>query len=193
VPVTGPFSGAVLCGGASTRMGRDKATLEVDGQAMAVRVADALREAGAAEVLAIGGDPAALEPLGLPVVPDDEPGQGPFPATLTALRHATSDVVIVLSCDLVSPSAATIASLVDRLHACDPPVLAAIPVVDGQHQWTHAAWRRREALDALAAARLDGIGSLRRAAAGLPIVAVHDVPEADVADADDPLDLPGAR
>ncbi|MGH9084822.1 MAG: NTP transferase domain-containing protein, partial [Acidimicrobiales bacterium] len=53
-----------MCGGSSTRMGRDKATLEVGGVAMAVRVADALRAAGADEVRAIGGDAAGLARLG---------------------------------------------------------------------------------------------------------------------------------
>src|SRR5688572_885848 len=100
---TGTFSGAVLCGGASRRMGRDKATLVVDGEAMAVRVDRALRQAGALDVVAIGGDADDLGALGLRMIPDDEPGTGPFPATLTALRNSTADVVVVLSCDLVSP------------------------------------------------------------------------------------------
>ena len=39
--MTGVF-GAVLCGGASSRMGVDKATIPVDGVAMARRVADVL-------------------------------------------------------------------------------------------------------------------------------------------------------
>ncbi|HJR26495.1 MAG TPA: NTP transferase domain-containing protein, partial [Acidimicrobiales bacterium] len=44
-----PFTGVVLCGGRSTRMGRDKALLELHGVPMARRVADALTAAGAAE------------------------------------------------------------------------------------------------------------------------------------------------
>lgn len=173
-------------------MGRDKATLLVDGEAMAVRVATALRQAGAVDVVAVGGDAAALDDLGLPVIADEEPGAGPFPATLTALRHASSDLVAVLSCDLLAPNPETIASLVERLRACGPDVAAAVPVVDGEHQWTHAVWRRT-AQDPLALARRAGVRSLRRAAADLVIEPVLEVSAADVADADDPLDLPGAR
>src|SRR5688500_8636208 len=137
----GGFSGAVLCGGSSSRMGRDKATLEVRGVAMAGRVAAALRDAGAAEVVAVGGDAAALRRIGLDVVPDDEPGAGPFPATLTALRQAGCDVVAVLSCDLLAPDATAVRSLVTRLQSAAPEVDGIVPVVAGQPQWTHAAWR----------------------------------------------------
>ena len=45
-------------------MGRDKATLEIDGVAMATRVAGALTDAGAAEVFCVGGD---VQHLGLRV------------------------------------------------------------------------------------------------------------------------------
>jgi molybdopterin-guanine dinucleotide biosynthesis protein A len=189
--LTVTFSGAVLCGGSSRRMGRDKATLLVDGTPMAGRVAAALREAGAAEVFAVGGDADALESIGLSIVADDEPGEGPFPATLTALRHASSGVVVVLSCDLLAPSATAIGTLVDRAQAAAPDRLGAVPVVDGHEQWTHMAWRR-EALDALEEARRRGVGSLRRACADLPLVHVPDLPPTDLADADQPGDLPGS-
>ena len=172
-------------------MGRDKATLEVGGRAMAVRVAEALLAAGAHEVMAIGGDAGTLRALGLAVVADDEPGEGPFPATLTALRHASTDVVVVLACDLVAPNPAAIGTLVGRLRAAAPDIVAAVPVIDGHHQWTHVAWRRA-ALAALEEARRAGAGSLRRACEGLALEPVTELMAADLADADQPRDLPGA-
>jgi molybdopterin-guanine dinucleotide biosynthesis protein A len=158
---------------------------------MAGRVAAALREAGASQVFAVGGDADALESIGLPVVADDEPGEGPFPATLTALRHASSEVVVVLSCDLLAPSAATIGTLVEQVRAAGPDLVGAVPVVGGHEQWTHMAWRR-EALDALQEARRRGVGSLRRACTDLPLVRVPDLPPLDLVDADEPGDLPGS-
>lgn len=169
-------------------MGRDKATLEVGGSAMAVRVADALRAAGAVEVMAIGGDAAVLGRLGLAVHPDDEPAGGPLGGTLTALRVATHPIVAVLGCDLLAPSAAAIRATAAALLA-RPDAVGAVPVADGHHQWTHAVWRSEAARDALAAAWQDGARSLRRAAAGLAVVEVRDLDPAALADADTPGDL----
>jgi molybdopterin-guanine dinucleotide biosynthesis protein A len=171
-------------------MGRDKATLEVRGVAMAARVAAALREAGAAEVVAVGGDATALLEIGLRVVPDDEPGAGPFPATLTALRQARSELVAVLSCDLLAPDATAVRSLVARLGRASPAVDGVVPVVAGEPQWTHAVWRRT-ALESMERARHDGIRSLRRAAEDLSVLLVDDLPAGALADADEPRDLPG--
>ena len=171
-------------------MGTDKALLSVDGAPMARRVADALVEAGAAEVVAVGGDAPGLGALGLRTVPDEVPGGGPLPATATALRAAAHPVVLVIGCDLLDPSPVAMAALAARLRAAPEEVVAAVPVVGGRHQWTHAAWR------ASAAARLDAVRSgavtsLRRAAPQLRLLEVTDLDPAAVADADQPADLPG--
>jgi molybdopterin-guanine dinucleotide biosynthesis protein A len=167
-------------------MGQDKALLSIDGEAMALRVASALREAGAAEVFGIGGDAEALGRLGLRVIADDHPGEGPFPATLTALRHAPSEVVAVLSCDLLRPSPVSVTALVRALM--EGEALGAVPVVDGHHQWTHAVWRRA-ALEQLQASYEAGVRSLRRAASDLALCEVVDIDGPSVADADTPSDL----
>jgi molybdopterin-guanine dinucleotide biosynthesis protein A len=178
----------VLCGGESRRMGRDKALLEVDGVPMARRVADALRQAGAGRVVALGGDGAALSAMGLEVRADAMPGDGPLPATLQALEESGEDVVVVLSCDLLAPSAEAIRTLLAAL-AADAAAVAAVPLVDGHLQWTHAAWRVAAA--PLLRDRYDqGARSLRRAATDLSIAEVGGLPAAAVADADLPSDLP---
>src|SRR5438045_3278547 len=48
--------GAILAGGSSSRMGTDKALVEVDGRPMALHVADALRAGGAEVVVLVGAD-----------------------------------------------------------------------------------------------------------------------------------------
>lgn len=182
------FTGAVLCGGRSRRMGSDKSLLVVDGSPMARRVADAALTAGAAEVLAVGGDAVALGALDLRVVPDDQPGGGPLPATSTALATAAHPVVLVLSCDLLRPSPSAMAALVATLEEAGSDVHAAVPVAGGHEQWTHTAWRASAAavLDDL---RREGVSSLRRAAERLSLVRVPDLDPAAFADADTPAAL----
>lgn len=171
-------------------MGRDKALLEVDGVAMAARVAEALRSAGAAEVFAVGGDTSALGGLGLHVQRDDRPGDGPLPATITALHAANEDLVMVLACDLLQPSSVAIAATIAALTE-HPGAIGAVPLVDEHRQWAHAAWRTLAA-PALVAAYERGDRSLRRAGADLLVFEVPGIEAAAVADADEPGDLPTA-
>lgn len=170
-------------------MGADKALLVVDGEAMAVRVAEALRQAGLAPVRAVGGDAAALADLGLEVVPDDAPGGGPLAATITALRHADEAMVAVLSCDLLTPSPTAVRSTVDTLTGASEAAVA-VPVVAGRHQWVHAAWRT-SALAELERAWQDGVRSLWSAAQRVAVVEVPGITSEETADADEPGDLPG--
>lgn len=183
------FAGAVLCGGASRRMGRDKALLEVDGRPLALRVADALRRAGAVAVTAVGGDLPALAALGLPAVADLSPGEGPLTGILTALDAAGDQpVVFVAACDLVAPDAAAVSATVAALVA-DPGSDVALPVVGGRRQWMHAAWRPRAGAP-LAAAFAAGERAVHAAVAAgsLRVLEVTVAPGA-VADADTPDDL----
>ena len=171
-------------------MGEDKALLRVDGVAMAARVAMALEEAGASKVVGIGGDAEALAEVGLRVLPDEDPGGGPLPATITALEGAEAPLVVVLSCDLIAPDPGVIRTLVDALDAAPASTVAVIPLADGVPQWTHAAWRR-SAAEGLAAARAAGCRSLRRATVRLDRIELDGLDPRHLADADRPDDLPG--
>ena len=66
-------------------MGRDKSLLPVHGAPMVMHVVSALRSAGCDPVQAIGGDAPALAALGLDVVGDGHPGEGPLGGVITAL------------------------------------------------------------------------------------------------------------
>jgi molybdopterin-guanine dinucleotide biosynthesis protein A len=93
-------------------MGRDKALVLVDGVAMSARVRAALLGGGCSPVVAIGGRPAALGPLGFEVVPDEFPGEGPLGGVITALTHQpTAHAVLVAACDLPQLSATTVQAL----------------------------------------------------------------------------------
>jgi molybdenum cofactor guanylyltransferase len=103
-------------------MGRTKALIEIDGVPMATRVATALRSAGCVDVIAYGGDPRELAPLGLPVLPDRSPGSGPLGAVLGVLElfeRYEADVagVFVVACDLPALRGRSLAGMVDAVRA----------------------------------------------------------------------------
>jgi molybdopterin-guanine dinucleotide biosynthesis protein A len=88
----------VLAGGASTRMGRDKALLELCGEPMVVRAAHlAEPHVASVAVVAPADRYAALE---LPVLPDRWPGAGPLGGIVTALSSTKSDWNLIIGCDL---------------------------------------------------------------------------------------------
>lgn len=182
------FDGAVLCGGASRRMGTDKALVEVDGRAMAARVAGALDAAGASSVVAVGGDEQALRSLGLTVVSDRWPGEGPLGGLVSALdAPGREPLVVVLGCDLVRPSASEVHRLVGRSVGGDAD--AVIPRVGERAQWLHGVWRRRVAR-VLEDVFASGERSLFAAVSGLEVDFVEVDDAGPYADADTPSDLP---
>jgi molybdopterin-guanine dinucleotide biosynthesis protein A len=181
------FAGVVLAGGHSSRMGRDKALVEVDGRALAQIAADALAEAGATEVVVIGGDVVALAALGLYVVPDDHPGDGPLGAIITALGWATEDIVMVLACDMPAIDAATVTAVVSALDD-DPASDVAAPRLGDHLQILTAAYRTR-ARPTLETAFAAGERAPRRALEGVRIAEVDGLDPDRLADVDRPDDL----
>lgn len=177
------FTGAVLAGGASRRMGTDKALLEVDGIPMVMRVAQALVSAGAAEVITIGGSP-RIGALGLAQFEDRYPGQGPLGAVITALSCASHEVVAVLATDLVQPDPAVIGAVVAALDHHD----VALPVLGGQRHSHHAVWHRR-CLPRLIEAFDGGERAIKRVLPALDTAFVTGLPARALDDADTPDEL----
>jgi molybdopterin-guanine dinucleotide biosynthesis protein A len=90
--------GFVLAGGESSRMGRDKALLELNGAPLLVRTARLVElVAGSVTIVAEAG---RYEKLGLRVVGDDWPGGGPLGAIATAMRVAETPWNLIVACDL---------------------------------------------------------------------------------------------
>ncbi|HZU80927.1 MAG TPA: molybdenum cofactor guanylyltransferase [Acidimicrobiales bacterium] len=120
-------AGLLLTGGASRRLGRDKATVAFGGERCAARVAGVLATV-ARPVLEIGPGVS-----GLRSVPDAQPGAGPLAALVTGCRalgtERTGIPVLVLACDVPLVTAALL-----RLLATWPGTGSAVPLVDGRPQ-----------------------------------------------------------
>lgn len=196
VSIAPPFVGVVLTGGSSTRMGVDKALVEVDGVALAATVGRALRGAGAVEVVAVGGDRERLAALHCfdRLVPDRWPGEGPLGGILSAIDAvgSTAEVVVVLACDTPSVSVECARVLVDALGSHD----VAVGHVDQRRQPLTAAWRVATCRRVLQRAFDAGERAPRAVLGHLRVVDV-ELDEREVADVDRPEDLaryaPGAR
>jgi molybdopterin-guanine dinucleotide biosynthesis protein A len=167
-------------------MGRDKALLTIDGVPMARRVANGLTAAGATTVVAVGGDAVAMATLGLDVIGDDAPGEGPLGGVLTALRWAGTRPCVVAPCDLVDPDPSTLAGLPAGL---DAGIEIVVPEVDGEW-WPLPAAFAPSARAPLADAFGRGERAVHRAIA---TCAFRAVPAGPLRDADAPGDLPTGR
>jgi molybdenum cofactor guanylyltransferase len=187
--VTTAFSGAVLAGGASRRMGRDKALVEApDGRALVLVGVDALAAAGAVEVVVVGGDERALRGLGVAWVPDLHPGEGPLGGILTALAATRADLVVVMACDMPGVGRGVPAALVSAL-AASPESGVALATVGERDQPLTACWRRSIAAPVLGAAFAAGERAPRKVLPALGAVRVGGLPLEQLVDVDSPEDL----
>jgi molybdenum cofactor guanylyltransferase len=109
LPATGDVAGFVLAGGRSSRMGRDKALVELNGRTLASRAVDLLRAAGLNP--AIAGARSDLTPLA-PVIADQKPDEGPLRGICSALASTQSKLALFTSVDLPLLPASLLAYLV---------------------------------------------------------------------------------
>lgn len=123
-PAGGAYLGAVLAGGQSRRLGRDKALEVVGGRTMLEHSLAALTDAGCRPVVVVGGE---RELPGVTELEDDFPGEGPLGGMLTALRHAAvrgAAGVAVVPCDVPGIDARVVRTLIDASASTSPTSVA---------------------------------------------------------------------
>lgn len=111
------FSAVILAGGRSTRMGRDKAFLEMGGQTLLERQIETVRAAGAAEVFISGRPATDYSTFGLRVVHDEFSDAGPLGGIHAALLAASHPLLLVLAVDLPEINADFLKHLMAASHA----------------------------------------------------------------------------
>jgi molybdenum cofactor guanylyltransferase len=113
----------VLAGGASRRMGSDKALLKLDGVPMVVRMARLVGPRVAS--VTVIGLPERYASLGLGMVPDRWPGVGPLGGIATALSVSSKVWNLILGCDLPYLTSEWVVWLIAR--ALESPAQAVVP------------------------------------------------------------------
>ena len=142
------ITGIVLCGGRSTRMGQDKGSLAFGGETLLQRAVRVVREV-ADEVIVVrregqamaeqdpagGGNPF----LGLPVrvVHDPVDDLGPLAGIAAGLAASTTDINIVVACDMPLLKSAVLARLVALRGDAD----ICVAVADGHPSLLCAVYR----------------------------------------------------
>jgi len=159
-------AGAVLAGGLSRRMGRDKAALDWRGRTLVEHQAATLRAAGCDPVVQIGG----TERAGLAALPDRFPGQGPLGGVLTALQTASANWIAVVACDVPLLRAATVIRLIDTVERNGDVHVAVAQ--SGRLEPMCAVWRTGSSVERLERMWSDGERSLHGALAALNVVEV---------------------
>ncbi len=125
IPATDVLA-ALLVGGRSRRMGQDKARLKVGGTALAERLLRLVRPLVGRVVLC--GDRPDLADLGVEVVSDRRPGQGPLAGLEAALQVAQVPWVMLLACDLAALDPATLRLLLAGREAAEAEGALAVVV-----------------------------------------------------------------
>jgi molybdopterin-guanine dinucleotide biosynthesis protein A len=121
----------ILAGGRSSRMGRDKAWLELAGLPLVLRVARAVEPL--VSVVTVIGPPERFESVGLAAIPDRIPARaasgesscGPLGGIITALNATRCSWNLVLACDLPYITTAWLEWLLGR--ACASEAQAIVP------------------------------------------------------------------
>jgi molybdopterin-guanine dinucleotide biosynthesis protein A len=101
----------ILAGGKSTRMGADKAFIELDGRTLLVRALELARSV--TPDVHIVGDPAKFATFAS-VVEDIFPNCGPLGGIHAALRSSQTELNLILAVDIPFVSAALLRYLIDR-------------------------------------------------------------------------------
>lgn len=150
------FSVAVLAGGRSTRMGRDKSLLPFRNRPL---IAHVVERCGVCsdDVFVVTKRPRQLQSLRFRVVVDHADEQTPLAGIVTALGAAAHPYVFVCACDMPFVSAELVRLLAQRARSYD----AAVPVRAGRPEPSHAVWST-SALDRIEQALWSGERAVRR-------------------------------
>lgn len=121
----GRLAAIVLAGGRSSRMGRDKAALVLDGETLLQRTASALARV-VDEIVIVRAPDQALPPVvvAVPIIEAVDPieGEGPLVGIAAGLDAVSGDDAIIVAVDMPFLEPALLRLLVERLR-------------DGDHRW----------------------------------------------------------
>lgn len=136
----GALTVAIVAGGQSSRMGTDKAFVEIAGRPLIAHLLDRIADLGQAETILIANHSAAYAHLGLSIFPDVLPGKGSLGGIYTALHASRSPYTLALACDMPFVSPTLLRHLIGLAAGDAFDVI--VPTVAGYPQGLHALYGR---------------------------------------------------
>jgi molybdopterin-guanine dinucleotide biosynthesis protein A len=140
---------SIQAGGASSRMGEDKALKPFLGRPLIQRVIERLAPI-ADEIIVTTNRPDDYSFLDLRLVSDLKPGRGALGGLYTAIASATRPIVAVVACDMPFASATLIEAAGKLMVEEEADVV--IAKSDGGYEPIHAVYRRAICLPAIESA-----------------------------------------
>ncbi len=165
-------AGFVLAGGRSSRMGKEKALLEISGTKLVVRAARVVTSVCGSTTIV--GSPENYARFGFPTIDDEQPRLGPLGGILTALDRGEASWNLVVACDLPYLTSEWLRYLIDRALGSNSRVV--LPESDSGPEPLCAVYHR-EAAGPIRAAIEHGVLKVTGALQSLP---VERVPPADI-------------
>jgi len=117
-----PVHGALIAGGRSRRMGRDKRFILVEGQPLLARMIMMLKAVLPGEPVVVGDNLEASDVPGARLLRDAKPGCGPLGGLVSALEDAGEGWLLAVAVDLPGLTASDLEALL-AAERCDCDVL----------------------------------------------------------------------
>lgn len=132
------MTGIILAGGKSSRMGFNKAFINMGGQSIIERTAALFKELFD-EVILVVNDPAEYEKLDIFIATDIFKGAGSLGGIYTGLFHASSEYSFVAACDMPFLNKEVITKMIKISNKGN----ATVPFIMGKYHALHAVYSNK--------------------------------------------------
>lgn len=137
--MTNSFTLAIIAGGKSSRMGTNKAFVEIGGQTLIERIIERTKDIGQQETILITNTPDEYKHLNLPMYADVVTDSGSLGGIYTAIYHSQTSHTIVIACDMPFISADVLRFMMSKAINTD----VVVPTVEGYPQGLHAIYSQK--------------------------------------------------
>tara|TARA_Y100000768_G_C23886943_1_gene638098 strand:+ start:92 stop:646 length:555 start_codon:yes stop_codon:yes gene_type:complete len=181
------FSGIVLNGGVSSRMGRDKGEILYKGRRLIDIAVESLITAEANDVIIVGGGmKTSLLEKNIQYCEDLFPNEGPLGGVITGLKNVESDIAVILACDYLDIDSSVVLECISKLDSRS----MVFPFYKGKEQYLFSAIRTKS-VEALESQFMNGVRSMHEASTCLDCESYHSLHPEKLRSANTPSQLNG--